>query len=103
VQIGWAKAPASVEAFPPAIDGLQLTLGAVATAPGQPRKGPLMFVHRMLSASTIINLKSHPLAGKKITTAKIPLLIVYTLPGDATRKAFYVDVDAADLGIGPRP
>ena len=37
------------------------------TAPGQPRQGPLMAVNRMLAASTIINLKSHPLAGKKIT------------------------------------
>jgi len=96
IQIGWAQAPASVEAYPPVIEGLQITLGMGVTVRGQPRQGPLMAVNRMLAASTIINVKSHAIPGKKAATTKIPLLIVYTLPGDPARKAFYLNFDSAE-------
>ena len=103
IQIGWAKAPANVEVFPPSIDGLQITLGMSATVRGQPRQGPLMAVNRMLAASTIINVKAQAIPGKKAASTKIPLLIVYTLPGDSARKAFYLNFDTAEpiVPLGP--
>jgi DsbC/DsbD-like thiol-disulfide interchange protein len=101
LQLAWAKMPKDVEVFPAAVEGLDMTVGAITTTPGNPMNGPLVIMSRALAASSMVEIKSHVFAGQKVTVEKIPLLVAYTAE-DGRRTGFYLEVDAAAIGARPK-
>jgi hypothetical protein len=97
LQIGWTKLPKQVEAFPPAVEGLNMTVAKVSTGQGNPRAGPLASLNRALAGASVVEFKSHVYSGQTVKVEKIPLLIAYT-GEDGKRRGFYVDLDAAAIG-----